>query len=229
MKWELIVRSLFPGVSYKSDSCDQSRGGSAVLLRWHGMGCNVSVDAAVREQVWVRLSVLRNISFWVCYTPPSASHIYIFFYPYSFSFIQENPKSVEEGLTLLCVAFKDFRSSRPARRVIMCEDTSPDKHYSVDHIATKARTCRTAPFRLITYSIERSITCNVVHDFFLTPLFILSSCSTSLLGDSHQIDIVHIHTSAYTYLLTHHAAAAAATLNGVIQSEERKLDVPDDY
>ena len=83
-----------PGyISYKSDNCGHNRGGTVMLIRRHLMDSIVSIDTTMKDQVWIRLSVLCNIIIVFYYIPPSDSQ---YFDPYSFSFIQEKLRKSEE-------------------------------------------------------------------------------------------------------------------------------------
>ncbi len=80
--------------SYKSDNCDHNRGGTAVLIRRRPMDFIVSIDTTMKDQVWIRLSVLCSIIIGACYIPPSDLQ---YFNPYSFSFIQERLGRVKKA------------------------------------------------------------------------------------------------------------------------------------
>ena len=91
------LRVSIPGfVTYKSDDCDYNRGGMVVLVKRHLHPYVTSVGTSLKDQVWLRLSVLPNVVFGFIYVPPYDSH---YFTPDSFSFIHEKVKWCEgEGV-----------------------------------------------------------------------------------------------------------------------------------
>ena len=51
----------FGFVTYRSDECDHIRGGTVVLVERHLHQCVMSVDTSMKDQAWLRLSLLSNI------------------------------------------------------------------------------------------------------------------------------------------------------------------------
>lgn len=75
----------------------------------------MSVDTRMKDQVWLRLSLLSNILFGFIYVPPSDSQ---YFKPNSFSFIQEKIKWAEnEGLGIMFMGDLNARFGASVRNI----------------------------------------------------------------------------------------------------------------
>lgn len=105
-----------PGfVTYKSDECDHNRGGTAVLVKRHLHQCVMSVDTSMKDQVWLRLSLLNDILLGFVYVPPSDSQN---FNQNSFSFIQEKIKwSESAGLGVMLMSDVNARFGASVRNI----------------------------------------------------------------------------------------------------------------
>ena len=105
-----------PGfVTYKSGECDDNRGGTAVLVKQHLHQCVMSVDTSMKDQIWLRLSLLSDVILGFIYVPPSDSQ---YFNPNSFSFIQEKIKwCEEEGLGVMLMGDLNARFGASVRNI----------------------------------------------------------------------------------------------------------------
>lgn len=111
-------RISLPGyVCYKGGvRTDGHRGGTVILVKRALQSSVMGIDFKMKDQVWVRLSLLSNVLLGFIYIPPTDSQ---YFNPNAFSYIQEKISSgEEENCNVLLIGDMNTRFGNGVRNIL---------------------------------------------------------------------------------------------------------------